>query len=129
MNFFLVAGSLFGFLAVGIGAFGAHGLEGLITEHALSRYHTGVNYQFYHVIALLLIGVLSPQHQNNKLLSLSGYSFMAGIILFSGSLYLYAFTGITTFGMVTPFGGLAFLAGWASLFFFGLKSTNQKTND
>ena len=110
MNRFLSLGALFGLLAVIIGAFGAHGLEGSLSEHALARYHTGVEYQFYHVMALLVLGVL-PSTPSSELIKFSGFSFVAGIILFSGSLYLYALTGITTFGMVTPIGGLAFIVG------------------
>ncbi|MEE9309881.1 MAG: DUF423 domain-containing protein [Cocleimonas sp.] len=123
MNTFLSLGALFGLLAVIIGAFGAHGLENLLTEHALSRYHTGVQYQFYHVGALLILGVISAQlSATPRILKIAGICFSLGIILFSGSLYLYAITGITTFGMVTPVGGLAFIMGWAFLLIYAIKS-------
>ena len=121
MNRFLSLGALFGLLAVIIGAFGAHGLEASLSEHALARYHTGVEYQFYHVMALLVLGMLPSTH-SSKLIKFSGFSFVAGIILFSGSLYLYALTGITTFGMVTPIGGLALIAGWAFLLIYAFKN-------
>ena len=124
MNTFLLLGSLFGLLAVIIGAFGAHGLENTLTEHALARYHTGVEYQFYHVMALLVLGVIVSQlSATPSLIQYSGIAFTVGILLFSGSLYLYALTGITKFGMVTPIGGLAFIVGWVCLLIYAIKST------
>ena len=120
MNYFLSIGSLFGLLAVMIGAFGAHGLENQLTAHALARYQTGVEYQFYHVGALLIIGFLLNQF-HSRLLTLAGMFFTLGIILFSGSLYAYAITGTKLFGMITPLGGLCFLAGWGLLLAFSLK--------
>ena len=123
MNTFLSLGALFGLLAVIIGAFGAHGLENNLSEHALARYHTGVEYQFYHVMALLILGIISSQGSTTpRLIKLSGITFTAGILLFSGSLYLYALTGISKFGMVTPIGGLAFILGWIFLLLYAVKS-------
>lgn len=129
MNRFLAIGALFGLLAVIIGAFGAHGLENSLSEHALTRYHTGVQYQFYHVMALLILGVISSQtpssmNKSSRLITFSGFSFIMGILLFSGSLYLYAITGITKFGMVTPIGGLAFIFGWVLLIIYAVKTKN-----
>ena len=125
MNIFLALASLFGMLAVIIGAFGAHGLEGILTPHALQRYHTGVDYQFYHVAALLAIGILSSQHKTlPRVLKLSGFFFITGIILFSGSLYLFALTEKTYFGMITPIGGLGFILGWICLIIYALRSEN-----
>ncbi len=123
MNYFLSAGAFFGLLAVIIGAFGAHGLENSLSEHALARYHTGVEYQFYHVGALLIVGLLSSlvAKQPSKQLALSGWFFIVGILLFSGSLYAYALTGNKTFGMITPIGGLGFIAGWIFLLSFSLR--------
>ena len=122
MNTFLSLGAVFGLFAVIIGAFGAHGLESTLTEQALSRYHTGVEYQFYHVTALLVLGILSSTHPTTpKLIKYSGIAFTIGILLFSGSLYLYALTGVTKFGMITPLGGLAFIIGWICLLVFSLK--------
>lgn len=120
MNYFLSIGSLFGLLAVMIGAFGAHGLEDKLTVHALARYQTGVEYQFYHVGALLIVGLLLSQTQSS-ILNLSGIFFTLGILLFSGSLYAYALTGSKFFGMITPIGGLCFLVGWGLLLAFSLK--------
>ncbi|MEZ5537573.1 MAG: DUF423 domain-containing protein [Thiolinea sp.] len=113
-NYFLLSGALFAMLAVMLGAFGAHGLEKILPEQMLQRYHTGVEYQFYHAFALLCVGLLR-QHLHNKLLIASGISFIAGILLFSGSLYLYALSGNKLFGMITPLGGLSFTIGWVCL--------------
>jgi len=121
MNSFFSIGAVFGLLAVVLGAFGAHGLEGTLSDHALARYHTGVEYQFYHVGALLIIGVLAPQLPS-KLLTFAGFTFTAGIILFSGSLYVYALTGNKIFGMITPVGGLFFIIGWIILTIYSFKS-------
>jgi uncharacterized membrane protein YgdD (TMEM256/DUF423 family) len=122
MNTFLSLGAVFGLLAVIIGAFGAHGLENTLTEHALARYHTGVEYQFYHVGALLILGIITSQlSATPRTIKIAGVLFTLGIILFSGSLYLYAITGITKFGMVTPIGGLAFILGWVFLLVYALK--------
>lgn len=121
MNKFISTGAIFGLLAVIIGAFGAHGLEGSLGDSALDRYQTGVEYQFYHVGALLIVGILYEQIKA-KSLSLSGIFFILGIIVFSGSLYAYSLTGIKAFGMITPIGGLFFIIGWVFLFIFSLKS-------
>ncbi len=122
MNTFLSLGSLFGLLAVIIGAFGAHGLEDSLSANALARYHTGVEYQFYHVMTLLVVGLLVSKHNTMpRILKLSGYAFVIGILLFSGSLYLYALTSITKFGMITPIGGLAFIVGWVCLLIYSFK--------
>ncbi|MCB1620323.1 MAG: DUF423 domain-containing protein [Thiothrix sp.] len=114
----LLGGSLTGLLAVMLGAFGAHGLEKIVTPHMLQRFHTGVEYQFYHALALLATGLLpqSPGHgAQQRLPGLAGLAFLAGIILFSGSLYLYVLTGLVAFVLVTPLGGLCFIAGWLLL--------------
>jgi len=126
MNKFLAVAAFFGLLAVIIGAFGAHGLEKLLSEHAIKRFHTGVEYQFYHVASLLAVGLLSLNH--NKIprsLQLSGIFFTLGIVLFSGSLYLYAYTGKTFYGMITPIGGLSFIGGWVSLIIYAIKNTKR----
>ena len=112
---FLVAGSIGGMLAVMFGAFGAHGLEKLVDAHMLQRFHTGVEYQFYHAFALLVVGLLHEQVTQVRLLQRAGYAFLLGIILFSGSLYAYVLTGVTTIAVITPSGGTAFIAGWVLL--------------
>lgn len=113
-NRFLFIGSVLGMLAVILGAFGAHGLEKLVDARMLQRFHTGVEYQFYHALALLLIGILQGQ-MRHRWLDYAGYAFVLGVLLFSGSLYLYVLSGVTKIAIVTPFGGMAFIIGWLLL--------------
>jgi uncharacterized membrane protein YgdD (TMEM256/DUF423 family) len=108
---FLFYAALAGFTGVAMGAFGAHGLKHILSEHHLDVYKTAVNYQMWHALLLGQIAVL-PEH---KLLRRAGWLLIAGILLFSGSLYLLAITNIEWLGMITPLGGLAFLAAWALL--------------
>lgn len=114
MKLFLLIGAINGFLAVALGAFGAHGLEGKISEKALKTWDKAVNYQMFHTMAILVVGLLLARAQSAGL-GTAGWLFLAGIVLFSGSLYVYSVSGITTFAMITPVGGLAFLAGWIAL--------------
>ena len=105
------------FITVGLGAFGAHGLAAILGER-LATWQTAVHYQMFHTIALLALGVLAialPGLQASALLKWTVLLFLLGIILFSGSLYVLALSGITRLGMITPLGGLAFLAGWLLL--------------
>lgn len=115
-NRFLLMGSLMGMLAVILGAFGAHGLEKVAGADVrmLQRFHTGVEYQFYHALALLVVGILHRWWQH-PWLAYAGYAFLGGILLFSGSLYLYVLTGATAVAMITPIGGVAFIIGWLLL--------------
>jgi uncharacterized membrane protein YgdD (TMEM256/DUF423 family) len=113
---FLLMGSIAAFLAVALGAFGAHGLRGRLSPEMLAVFQTGVQYQMYHALALLATGVIMARI-NGSLVHAAGWCFAGGIVLFSGSLYLLALTGVTILGAVTPIGGLAFLAGWACLAF------------
>lgn len=101
-------------LAVAIGAFGAHGLKEHLSEAMLQTWKTGVEYHFYHALGLLLVGVLSVLMPSN-LLNWSAIFLFAGIILFSGSLYILALTGIKWLGAITPLGGISFIAGWVLL--------------
>ena len=101
-------------LAVAIGAFGAHGLKAHHSEAMLQTWKTGVEYHFYHSLGLLIIGVLSVLMPSN-LLNWSAAFLYAGIILFSGSLYILALTGIRWLGAITPLGGISFIAGWMFL--------------
>ncbi len=112
MNWLRVAGVL-GFLGVALGAFGAHGLRGRVAQNLLEAYQTGAQYHLVHAAVLLALALYG--RATNAPIGLSAGCFSAGIALFSGSLYLMAATGVTKLGMVTPLGGLAFLAGWASL--------------
>jgi uncharacterized membrane protein YgdD (TMEM256/DUF423 family) len=119
---FLLIGAILGFLGVAFGAFGAHGLRSRLTPEMLAVFETGVRYQMYHVFALLIVAAAIGHAGAARLLVLAGWSFVAGILIFSGSLYALALTGVTTFGAVTPIGGLAFLIGWACLVFFAAQS-------
>jgi uncharacterized membrane protein YgdD (TMEM256/DUF423 family) len=111
---FLMIGSVAGFLGVALGAFGAHGLRARISPEMLAVFETGVRYQMYHAVALLIVALTIPR-MGGWLVVTAGWMFTAGIVLFSGSLYALALTGVTTLGAITPIGGLAFLAGWACL--------------
>lgn len=117
----LLLGSVFGCSGVALGAFGAHGLKNTLSSEMLAVFETGVRYQMYHTLAILLVAILVEQHPS---LRLTGQLFGAGIILFSGSLYALALTGITIVGAVTPFGGLCLLAGWVVLFVVVFKIKN-----
>ncbi len=107
-------GALMGCVAVGLGAFGAHGLRGRLSPEMLAVFETAVRYQMYHALALLATAMLMTRVDGRAML-IAGWSFVAGILLFSGSLYALALTGVTTLGAITPIGGLAFLIGWAAL--------------
>jgi uncharacterized membrane protein YgdD (TMEM256/DUF423 family) len=111
----LIVGSLNAFLAVALGAFGAHALRGTISDAMLEVYKTGVQYQMAHALGLILIALLSERMADVRLARLSGVLLTVGIVLFSGSLYALALTGTRIFGAITPLGGLCFLAGWALL--------------
>ena len=108
---FLAVGSISGALAVIIGAFGAHGLKDKLCEQMLAVYKTGVEYHFYHTLALIGIGLFAL-HYESKLLTASGWAMVVGILLFSGSLYALSISGIKILGAITPIGGLFFIAGW-----------------
>jgi uncharacterized membrane protein YgdD (TMEM256/DUF423 family) len=112
---FIMLGSFNAFLAVGFGAFGAHGLKTRIPVEMLTVYQTGVHYHLFHAIALLCIGLLAQNWSDSFYLKVSGWLFLTGIILFSGSLYALSMSGLRYFGLITPFGGMAFLAGWVFL--------------
>ncbi|MCZ8521932.1 MULTISPECIES: DUF423 domain-containing protein [Paenibacillus] len=112
MSTLLVLGSLNMFLVVALGAFGAHGLKSKLSEDAMKVYQTGVQYHMAHALGLLLIGLLAGLKPEAGLLATAGWLLMAGIVLFSGSLYALSLTGIRKLGAITPLGGLAFLAGW-----------------
>lgn len=117
---FLLIGAIEGFLGVALGAFGAHGLRSRISPDMLAVFETGVRYQMYHTFALLIVAAAMGRVGDARLLIFAGWAFVAGVVLFSGSLYVLALTGITILGAVTPFGGLLFLVGWGCLILFGL---------
>ena len=113
---FLLMGSGFMFLAVTIGAFGAHGLKNKLDAYAMSVYNTAVEYHFYHALGLLLLGILMQQYKPSLLLNISGWSMGLGILIFSGSLYALAISGVKWLGAITPIGGLCFLIAWFCFF-------------
>lgn len=111
---FLEVGAASGFLGVALGAFAAHILEGRLTAHYLEVFETGVRYQMYHAIALVLVA-LAFERWPSAALATAGWCFVAGILVFSGSLYVLSLTGVRWLGAITPLGGVAFLAGWVCL--------------
>jgi uncharacterized membrane protein YgdD (TMEM256/DUF423 family) len=111
---FLMIGAIAGFVGVALGAFGAHGLRNRLSPEMLAVFETGVRYQMYHALAILLVSALIVR-MDGRLMNAAGWSFTAGIVIFSGSLYALALSGVTILGAITPIGGLAFLAGWVLL--------------
>ena len=112
---FLVIGSILGGTGVMIGAFGAHALKNLLESSGrMETFETAVKYQFYHALALILLGILMSNN-HHSFYQYSGYSFTLGTIVFSGSLYILCLSGITKFGMITPIGGLLMIVGWLFL--------------
>lgn len=111
---FFVVGCVLALAGVGLGAFAAHGLKARLDAASLATFEIGVRYHMYHALALLAVAWAHARWPGSTV-SAAGWLFIAGIALFSGSLYLLAFTGTRWLGVVTPFGGLAFLAGWALL--------------
>lgn len=109
-------------LAVGFGAFGAHIVQDSLTPERFKVYKTGVEYHFYHALGLLILGSVSMKIHDNKWLEWSGYCLVAGIFIFSGSLYLLTLTDTGWLGAITPIGGAAFIAGWIFLALGVLKS-------
>jgi uncharacterized membrane protein YgdD (TMEM256/DUF423 family) len=107
-------GCVFGLLAVAAGAFGAHALRARLPADLLAVFETAARYQMYHALALLAVALVAARAPSS-LAAAAGWLFCAGIVLFSGSLYALALTGIRVLGAVTPLGGLCFLAGWAAL--------------
>jgi uncharacterized membrane protein YgdD (TMEM256/DUF423 family) len=112
---FAFLGALLAGLAVALGAFGAHGLQQRVPADLLGIWETGARYQMYHALALLGVALVAAHLPASPLLSAAGWLFVAGIVLFSGSLYLMTVSGVRALGMVTPIGGVAFLAGWVCL--------------
>ncbi len=110
----LLAGAFFMALGVLFGAFGAHALKKILSPEMLIVYKTGVEYQFYHALGLLLIGLIGFRIES-KWLRWSGILLIGGIVIFSGSLYALSISGIKILGAITPIGGLAFVAGWICL--------------
>lgn len=115
LNTFVVIGAINAFLTVALGAFGAHGLKGKITEDMLTVYQTGVQYHMFHSLGLIAVGILGGKLASTTMVAWSGWALLVGIILFSGSLYALSLSGIRVLGAITPIGGVSFLVGWALL--------------
>ena len=118
---FMFVGALMGFVGVGLGAFGAHGLKGRLPAEMLVVFETGVRYQMYHALALLALGAMMSR-LDGRAVVVAGWSFTAGILIFSGSLYALALSGVTMLGAITPIGGVAMIAGWGCLIVAALRS-------
>jgi uncharacterized membrane protein YgdD (TMEM256/DUF423 family) len=115
MNKFFTIGCLFAALGVAAGAFGAHGLKSVFSPDMLAVYETAVRYQMYHAFGLIIVGIFAENENANSRARMAGRCFIAGIVLFSGSLYALTLTDIRWFGAVTPIGGVAFIVGWVML--------------
>jgi uncharacterized membrane protein YgdD (TMEM256/DUF423 family) len=126
MPFFIIAGAINAAIAVALGAFGAHALKEKLSEHYLAIWETAVQYQMFHAIGLLAVGILmsSSLFGASPQLTWAGYLLLAGIIIFSGSLYVLSLSGIGILGAITPIGGAAFIAGWVMLIIAAVKYTN-----
>ncbi|MBO9481777.1 DUF423 domain-containing protein [Salinisphaera sp. G21_0] len=121
----LLVGAISGMTAVALSAFGAHALEGVLSERAMETFQTAADYQFYHSLALVLVALLGANYPNATKLKWSAGLFALGIVLFSGSLYLLSLSGIRWLGMVTPFGGVSFILGWLILAFFAARDYSR----
>ena len=110
----IMAGGILGLLGVVAGAMGVHALRDVLDAKALNTFETGVRFQMYHALALLAVGLLAGQWKTG-IVKLSGVLFTVGVVLFSGSLYILAITGIGVFGAIAPLGGLSLMAAWTSL--------------
>jgi len=112
---FLIIAAIYGALAVGLGAFGAHAFKNMLeTSHRAETYETAVKYHFWHTLALIAVALLIEKFNTNYL-QISGWAFIIGIAIFSGSLYALCFTGINKLGAITPIGGLSLILGWIML--------------
>jgi uncharacterized membrane protein YgdD (TMEM256/DUF423 family) len=111
---FLLIAALAGLLSVAFGAFGAHALRSRLSPDMLAVFETGVRYQMYHALAIFAVGLLLAR-MDGWLIRTAAWCFTAGIVLFSGSLYALALSGVSALGAITPIGGILFLAGWACL--------------
>lgn len=120
----IATGAVLGFLAVALGAFGAHALKARLSPELLAVYQTGVQYHLPHAVAVVLIGVVSLHLPDARWLTTAGWCMAAGVVVFSGSLYLLALTGVRVLGAVTPIGGVLLLAGWATLAFSVITAKN-----
>ncbi|MCF6138970.1 DUF423 domain-containing protein [Pseudalkalibacillus berkeleyi] len=109
---FILLGAINAGLSVVLGAFGAHGLESKLSAKMMDVFKTGVQYHIFHSLGLFVIAFLADKFPTSSMLSWAGWTMMIGIILFSGSLYVLSVSGISKLGIITPFGGLAFIISW-----------------
>ncbi len=122
VQLFLALAAISGFFAVALGAFGAHALKQRLSAEMLAVYETAVQYHFYHTLALAAVALLAIYGVQGSLLKASGWLFIVGIVLFSGSLYAMALSGVKILGAITPLGGLCFLAAWLCLAVVAIKA-------
>jgi uncharacterized membrane protein YgdD (TMEM256/DUF423 family) len=113
MKLFILLGAINMFLSIALGAFGAHGLEGNVPERMLANWQTGAHYHMAHALGLLFVGLLVGRIGASAPALIGGWLLLAGIVLFSGSLYVMALTQVKALGAITPIGGVSFLIGWA----------------
>ena len=113
-RFFFLSGAVAAFIAIALGAFGAHSLKTKLSADMLNIFEIGVRYQMYHALGLIAVAWATTRWPEANL-NAAGWAFIVGIVVFSGSLYLLSATDIRWFGAITPIGGLAFLIGWAIL--------------
>ena len=122
MQLFLAIAAILGGLSVAGGAFASHALQAQLTERAIAVFQTGIRYQMYHALALLAVAMLvGNAKQTLPWLTAAGWLFVAGVVMFSGSLYLISLAGLKAFGPITPIGGVALIAGWMCLAIAALK--------
>ncbi|APW62430.1 DUF423 domain-containing protein [Paludisphaera borealis] len=125
-GFWLRIGAVWGFLAVAMGAFGAHGLKDRLTAlDQTANFHTAAQYHMYIALALVAVGLLQAMGRSGTALSVAGWSFLIGSVIFSGSLYVLSLTGLKWLGAITPIGGVAILVGWAALAVAAGRSTTE----
>ena len=120
MKLFIVIGALMGLLSVALGAFGAHGLQSRVEPRMLEVWETAARYQMYHALALLFVAWMVNQTHHTAA-TVAGWSFVAGTLIFSGSLYVMVLTGTKWLGAITPIGGTAYLIGWGALMFAAVR--------
>ncbi|MFA6052989.1 MAG: DUF423 domain-containing protein [Methylobacter sp.] len=126
---FLLLGALSALIGVGMGAFGAHGLKAVISPEMLTIYQTGVTYQMWHALGLIGIALIPQQASDSKLVHWAGWLMFAGIVLFSGSLYLLVLLSLNWLGMITPIGGVSFLTAWLLITIFAAKNIRASGHD
>ncbi|MEQ1518491.1 MAG: DUF423 domain-containing protein [Usitatibacteraceae bacterium] len=126
-KYVLIAGAMLAFLGVALGAFGAHALKARLAPDLLAVYQTGVQYHLIHALGIVLLGVVVQLLPTSKLLSAAAWLMVAGVLVFSGSLYVLSVTGLRFFGAITPFGGLALLAAWL-LFAIGVAKSAAESS-